>query len=285
MRSLEGKPLVLNFWYSTCLPCRKEMPDFQQVHDEIGDRVRIIGVNPLDSGGRAQDFATQVGATYELLRDPDGRVTSALGIARFPTTVFVEPGRHHPGHEGRGPLGRRAAQGDRGALPVVIDGAFALAFLSGVVATVNPCGFAMLPAYLSYFLGIESHAAVDEPAQASLRRALLVSASVSAGFLAVFTVLGFVIRAGGDGVADVIRYLSIVIGFLLIGLGIAFLLGRTLTFTTAEAGPGRPDADGMVDVRLRDLLRRRLVRLHDRAVRPHRARQLHPRRARSRACS
>ncbi|HEX6787510.1 MAG TPA: cytochrome c biogenesis protein CcdA [Acidimicrobiales bacterium] len=120
----------------------------------------------------------------------------------------------------------------------MIDGAFALAFLSGVVATVNPCGFAMLPAYLSYFLGIESHAAVDEPAQASLRRALLVSASVSAGFLAVFTVLGFVIRAGGDGVADVIRYLSIVIGFLLIGLGIAFLLGRTLTFATPKLDRG-----------------------------------------------
>ena len=120
----------------------------------------------------------------------------------------------------------------------MINGAFALAFLSGVVATVNPCGFAMLPAYLSYFLGIESHAAVDEPAQASLRRALLVSASVSAGFLAVFTVLGFVIRAGGDGVADVIRYLSIVIGFLLIGLGIAFLLGRTLTFATPKLDRG-----------------------------------------------
>ena len=120
----------------------------------------------------------------------------------------------------------------------MIDGAFALAFLSGVVATVNPCGFAMLPAYLSYFLGIESHAAVDEPAQASLRRALLVSASVSAGFLAVFTVLGFVIRAGGDGVADVIRYLSIVIGFLLIGLGIAFLLGRSLTFATPKLDRG-----------------------------------------------
>jgi len=91
LRSLEGKPLVLNFWYSTCLPCRKEMPEFQQVHDELGDRVRIIGVNPLDNGGRAKDFATQVGATYELLRDPDGQVTSALGIARFPTTVFVGP--------------------------------------------------------------------------------------------------------------------------------------------------------------------------------------------------
>jgi cytochrome c biogenesis protein CcdA len=120
----------------------------------------------------------------------------------------------------------------------VIDGAFALAFLSGVVAAVNPCGFAMLPAYLSYFLGLENQAPADEPARAGVARALVVSASVSAGFLAVFTVLGFVIRAGGDGVADVIRYLSIVIGFVLIAVGVAFLMGRSLAFATPHLERG-----------------------------------------------
>jgi peroxiredoxin len=89
LRSLTGKPLVLNFWYSTCLPCRKEMPAFQQVHEELGASVRIVGINPLDSAGRAQDFADEVGVRYELLRDPDGRATAGLGVARFPTTVFV----------------------------------------------------------------------------------------------------------------------------------------------------------------------------------------------------
>ena len=119
----------------------------------------------------------------------------------------------------------------------MIDGAFALAFLSGVVAAVNPCGFAMLPAYLSYFLGLENQAPTDEPAQAGVARALMVSASVSAGFLAVFTVLGFVIRAGGDGVADV-RYLSIVIGFVLIAVGVAFLMGRSFAFATPRLDRG-----------------------------------------------
>ena len=38
----------------------------------------------------------------------------------------------------------------------MIDGLFAYAFTTGMLATVNPCGFAMLPAYLSYFLGIET---------------------------------------------------------------------------------------------------------------------------------
>ena len=57
----------------------------------------------------------------------------------------------------------------------------------------------MLPAHLSYFLGLRTRHPADEPAQAGVARALVVSVSVSAGFLAVFTVLGFVIRAGGEG--------------------------------------------------------------------------------------
>jgi len=60
-----------------------------------------------------------------------------------------------------------------------------LQFLRGMVATVNPCGFILLPTYLLYFLGVEAHnGVVDE--RASVRRALLVGSAVSAGFLLVF---------------------------------------------------------------------------------------------------
>ena len=48
----------------------------------------------------------------------------------------------------------------------MIDAPLALAFASGMVATVNPCGFAMLPAYLGYFLGLEGQ---DRDVQASAR--------------------------------------------------------------------------------------------------------------------
>ena len=61
---------------------------------------------------------------------------------------------------------------------------------------------------------------------------------MSAGFLAVFTVLGFVIRAGGDGVADVVRYLSIVIGVALVALGVAMLAGFKLALATPRLDRG-----------------------------------------------
>ena len=68
------------------------------------------------------------------------------------------------------------------------DRAWAYYLTLGMVATVNPCGFAMLPAYLSYFLGLEDSEA--EVPQASVAQAVQVACAVAAGFLAVFALAG-----------------------------------------------------------------------------------------------
>ncbi len=119
----------------------------------------------------------------------------------------------------------------------MIDGAFAYAFTAGMVAAVNPCGFAMLPAYLSYFLGLEGQAD-DRSTSARLGRALVVSGAVALGFLSVFLVVGLVVNAGLQQVIDYAKWISIVIGFLLIILGVALLLGYRLPFTTPKLDKG-----------------------------------------------
>ena len=73
---------------------------------------------------------------------------------------------------------------------------FALAFSAGLVATINPCGFAMLPAYLSYFMGLDDDQAARTSAAGGVGRGLVVGAVVSAGFLAVFGLAGILITAG-----------------------------------------------------------------------------------------
>jgi len=87
---LIGTPLVVNLWFSACPPCAREMPDFAAVHTDVGDRVRFVGVNPIDDVDRMMTFAADTGVRYELLRDPLGRFTDALGTVSFPLTVFVD---------------------------------------------------------------------------------------------------------------------------------------------------------------------------------------------------
>lgn len=120
----------------------------------------------------------------------------------------------------------------------MIDGAFALAFTTGMLATVNPCGFAMLPAYLSFFLGVEGERGSTT---ASVGRALVVSAAVSAGFMAVFVPLGFLLRAGVDWFLPWARYVSIGIGVALVVLGVAMLRGYRLPWTTPKLERGGRD--------------------------------------------
>ncbi|MFN3256094.1 MAG: TlpA family protein disulfide reductase [Ilumatobacter sp.] len=87
--SFVGQPLVINFWFSTCVPCAKELVDFAEVDAEVGDDVRFIGINPFDSVPIMERFAGERGVTYDLFRDDDVEFQQALEIAFFPYTLFV----------------------------------------------------------------------------------------------------------------------------------------------------------------------------------------------------
>ena len=106
-----------------------------------------------------------------------------------------------------------------------MDAKLALAFSAGMVATVNPCGFALLPAYLSYFLGLEGDQPAATTGRSPVLRALAVSAAVTAGFLVVFGVMGLIWSSVSGVVGQRLPYLTIVIGIGLVVLGIAMLRG------------------------------------------------------------
>ena len=89
--SFVGEPLVVNFWFSTCPPCARELPDFAEVHAELGDEVRFIGINPEDSVQAMERFAGERGVEYELFLDDTREFTDAIGAAAFPITLFVTP--------------------------------------------------------------------------------------------------------------------------------------------------------------------------------------------------
>ncbi len=104
----------------------------------------------------------------------------------------------------------------------MIDAPLAVAFGAGMVATVNPCGFAMLPAYLAFFLGSDT---ADGDARTSTSRSLAVGLAVSAGFLAVFSAVGLAIYHLSASVDRWTPWATIVIGAALVVLGIAMLRG------------------------------------------------------------
>jgi cytochrome c-type biogenesis protein len=110
-----------------------------------------------------------------------------------------------------------------------VNSAIVYAFGVGMVATFNPCGFAMLPAYLSYFLGLESANDLDTGRSAVVLRALAVGAAMTAGFLVVFGLLGLVLEPVLSSVNEKLPWVTIALGIVLIVLGVRLLRGHEIT--------------------------------------------------------
>ena len=106
-----------------------------------------------------------------------------------------------------------------------------------MAATVNPCGFALLPAYLSAFIGLDE----DSSKRSAVTRALSVSAVMTAGFVTVFGLFGAVITKFISGVQEHLPWATIVIGIGLVGLGIYLLTGRQLVVNIPKLQRGGAD--------------------------------------------
>lgn len=90
LRSLKGKPVVLNFWASWCIPCREETPLLVRLHKVYGPRgVQFVGVDTEDQIAGARAFISQHHVEYPIARLEDERVIDAYSIPGLPTTVFI----------------------------------------------------------------------------------------------------------------------------------------------------------------------------------------------------
>jgi cytochrome c biogenesis protein CcdA len=100
-----------------------------------------------------------------------------------------------------------------------------LAFAAGLVAALNPCGFAMLPAYLALVV----RGSGEGSAATAVGRAVAATAAMTLGFLTVFGTFGFLTVSLASTVQKYMPYVTVVIGIALVALGIWLLSGRELT--------------------------------------------------------
>ncbi|MGH3778178.1 MAG: cytochrome c biogenesis CcdA family protein [Pseudonocardiaceae bacterium] len=114
---------------------------------------------------------------------------------------------------------------------------FALA--AGLVAAVNPCGFAMLPAYLALVVAGEEG---QSSKAAAMVRALAATAMMALGFLLVFGTFGLVISPLAASVQQYLPAVTVVIGAGLLALGVWMLRGREITLLLPKPGRGAPTA-------------------------------------------
>lgn len=87
----KGEKVLVNFWATWCPPCRAEMPDMQQFHEDYDDAV-ILAVNLAEtelSPTNVEEFLDEYGVTFDVLSDTDSRVATIYNASVLPTSYLI----------------------------------------------------------------------------------------------------------------------------------------------------------------------------------------------------
>lgn len=112
-----------------------------------------------------------------------------------------------------------------------------VAVVAGMVATVNPCGFAMLPAYLALVVS----GASEQSRTRLLTRAVVSSAMMTLGFVTVFGLFGLAFSVVASSVQRYLPFVTVAIGLALVVLGALLLMGREITLLIPKPSRGAPN--------------------------------------------
>lgn len=90
LASFRGKPLLLNFWATWCVPCRQELPALQRFATEQGGRWAVLGLDELEKAADVGSFAHGLGVTYPLAIDADGSIGQRFRVQGLPTSFLID---------------------------------------------------------------------------------------------------------------------------------------------------------------------------------------------------
>ncbi len=93
LAELRGRPVIVNFWGPSCIPCRDEFALFK---DELSrhstDAIALVGILMFDDPASARDFVAATGATWPTIDDPVGTIRTAYRAVARPQTYFIDRG-------------------------------------------------------------------------------------------------------------------------------------------------------------------------------------------------
>ena len=91
LADLKGKPVIVNFWASWCIPCKDEAPALQKTYEKYrAQGLTVLGIDAQDFREDARRFAKRFGVTYPVVYDGSGSTLGKWGVTGFPETFFVD---------------------------------------------------------------------------------------------------------------------------------------------------------------------------------------------------
>ena len=91
LADLKGKPVIVNFWASWCIPCKDEAPALQKTYEKYrAQGLTVLGIDAQDFRQDARRFTKRFGVTYPVVYDGSGSTLGKWGVTGFPETFFID---------------------------------------------------------------------------------------------------------------------------------------------------------------------------------------------------
>lgn len=92
LSDMQGNIVVLHFWATWCVPCIKEMPEFQKAHESFKDnKIKILAINLGESKDKVKKFLQDYSLRLPILLDKFGKVSAKYKVTGLPVTYFIAP--------------------------------------------------------------------------------------------------------------------------------------------------------------------------------------------------
>jgi peroxiredoxin len=92
LKDYRGRFILLNFWATWCLPCLKEMPDFEKAYQQMGqEKLIVLAVGMGEDTKKISKFAEKYGFTFPMVADPKLEITNLYGVKNIPVTYLIDP--------------------------------------------------------------------------------------------------------------------------------------------------------------------------------------------------
>ena len=90
LSSLRGKPVIINFWATWCVPCRDEMPLLNHSANLLKDKALFIAVNNDEESAVVRDYVSSLAIQFPVLLDPGGKINALFYVQSYPNTFFID---------------------------------------------------------------------------------------------------------------------------------------------------------------------------------------------------
>ncbi len=90
LSDFKGTPVIVNYWATWCLPCKEEMPEFEQLQKDYKGRLQVLMINLKEKKDVVQEYIDKYGYTFKVLLDEDGELSRRMQVFGLPSTYFID---------------------------------------------------------------------------------------------------------------------------------------------------------------------------------------------------